>query len=221
MSLINEALKRTRDASYQPEVVLPPPVAPDYQNQPPVESRSSKGILIATLVVALVAIAGVVVIGFRVATGIQKLKDGFASNASVVTAKATPTDHARSPVPAQVVKPATAEAPPPAQTPAVSTAPQTASAPAANSKTAEDELVGRLMEKIKAEQAAVAAKPPPAELPKLVLQGITSATDGNEAMINGVSLREGEDIEGARIVSIERRAVRLDFGGREIVLHLP
>jgi hypothetical protein len=77
------------------------------------------------------------------------------------------------------------------------------------------------MEKIKAEQAATAPKPPPAVPPKLVLQGITSAADGNEAMINGVSLREGEDIEGARIVTIERRAVRLDFGGREIVLRLP
>ena len=86
--------------------------------------------------------------------------------------------------------------------------------------------------------AATATTPKPTpDLPKLVLQGITFAADGNEAMINGVSLRQGEDIEGARITAIDASAaLRVPgvvavltaddlpiaaTGGREIVLRLP
>jgi hypothetical protein len=220
MSLINEALKRTRDASYQPAVALPPPpVAADCQSRSVSNSRGLKSGLLAMIVIALVAVVGVIAVGLRVATGIQKLKGGFAPSANVTAQNAgqiTPPSH---PVATPVI-PVPVDSPAPAQAPVIPAPTPTSSSPAANSKTAEDELVGRLMEKIKAEQAASAPKPV-AVPPKLILQGITSAADGNEAMINGVSLREGEDIEGARIVTIERRAVRLDFGGREIVLRLP
>lgn len=40
-------------------------------------------------------------------------------------------------------------------------------------------------------------------------------------MINGVTVREGEDIEGARVVTIESRRVKLDSGRHEIILRLP
>jgi len=220
MSLINEALKRTRDASYQPAVALPPPpVAQDCQNRGVSNSRGLKSGLLVTVVIALIAIVGVVTVGLRVATGIQKLKDGFASSANVTAQNAGRPERPSHAVPTPVT-PIPADSPTPVQAPAIPAPTPTSSSPAANAKTAEDELVGRVVEKIKAEQAATAPKPL-AEPPKLVLQGITSAADGNEAMINGVSLREGEDIEGARIMTIERRAVRLDFSGREIVLRLP
>lgn len=218
MSLINEALKRTRDASYQ-SVAAPPLVAPSYQIQSDVDSRASKTGLLVTVVIALVAIVGVATVGLRIATSIKKLKDGFAPNASVTTAKTNKPEPPSRPVSMPATS-ARVEAPASEQTPAIPAPVLTPSTPAANPKVAEDELVGRLMEKIKAEQAAAAPKPPP-EPPKMVLQGITFATDGSEAMINGISLRQGEDIEGARITTIERRAVRLDFGGREIVLRLP
>jgi hypothetical protein len=94
----------------------------------------------------------------------------------------------------------------------------TSSAPAVDPKPGEDELVARVMEKIKAEQAAAPAAPEP---PKFALQGITSAKDGSEAMINGLSVREGEEVEGARVVAIDHRTVKLDWNGREIVLRLP
>ena len=51
MSLINEALKRTRDASYQP-VATVLTVPPSYQNQGNADSHGSKGGLLATMVVA-------------------------------------------------------------------------------------------------------------------------------------------------------------------------
>ena len=218
MSLINEALKRTRDASYQP-VTAPPPVAPGYQIQNAVDSRGLKHGLIVTVVVALIAIVGVVMVGLRVANNIKKLKDGFASDVNVTTAPTSRPESATRAV-SPPATPAKAETPAPEQAPVIPVTTQTPPTPAANPKSAEDELVGRLMVKIKAEQAATTPKPLP-EPPKLVLQGITLAADGSEAMINGISLRAGEDIEGARITTIERRAVRLDFGGREIVLRLP
>lgn len=67
----------------------------------------------------------------------------------------------------------------------------------------------------------IEAGPPAAAEPKLVLQGITYAKDDSEAMINGVTVRVGEDVEGARVVAIESRRVKLDVGGHEIVLRLP
>jgi hypothetical protein len=96
----------------------------------------------------------------------------------------------------------------------------TAVTPTAEAKVTEDQLVNKLMERIKAEQGA-APKTAPVDPPKLVLQGITYAKDGSEAMINNQTVREGDDIEGARVVTIESRRVRLDLSGHEITLRLP
>ena len=41
-----------------------------------------------------------------------------------------------------------------------------------------------------------------------------------EAVINGVSVRVGDNLEGARVIAIDARNVRLQFGEREIVLRL-
>ena len=40
-------------------------------------------------------------------------------------------------------------------------------------------------------------------------------------MINNQTVHEGDDIEGARVVTIENRRVKLDFNGHEITLRLP
>jgi hypothetical protein len=66
----------------------------------------------------------------------------------------------------------------------------------------------------------VVLPPPEPELPKLVLQGITSEGRLFEAMINDMTVREGDEIEGARVISIEQRRVQLKFGEHEIVLRL-
>ena len=71
------------------------------------------------------------------------------------------------------------------------------------------------MERIKAGQPAAPNVPP------LVLQGITYSADDRDAMINGVTVHEGDVIEGARVVTIESRRVTLNFNGQEIILRLP
>lgn len=209
MSLINEALKRTRDASFNGGAT--PAAVPSYRVQSGVESSGSKGTLLITVLVATIAIAGIVGMATRVTRHVASLKTGFdpsteaTASAPETSQSESPTDPAPTPVPSTKV-----EAPPTEPTPSTA---------AVDPKTGEDQLVARVVEKIKAEQAAAAPAPP--EPPKFVLQGITHAADGSEAMINGVSLREGEDIEGARVVAIDRRTVKLDCGGREIVLRLP
>ncbi len=112
------------------------------------------------------------------------------------------------------------EVSPGVETPAPPVPATTVVAPTADAKTTEDQIVNKLMERIKAEQGAT-PKTASADLPKLVLQGITYAKDGSDAMINNQTVHEGEEIEGARVVTIESRRVKLDFNGHEISLRLP
>jgi hypothetical protein len=99
-------------------------------------------------------------------------------------------------------------------------APVLAKRPAvSDAKPSEDQIVAKVLDKIKAEQ--VTAKPPAPEPPKFVLQGVTSEGGAREAMINGVNVREGDDVDGARVVTIESRRVKLQFGEREITVRLP
>ena len=209
MSLINEALKRTRDASIAGAAA--PAAAPSYRVQSGVESSGSKGTLLITVLVATVVIGGIVGLASRVTRHVAGLKDGFGPSADATpavpeTKQAEPSTGPSS-TPVQSTK---------VQAPAAEPTPSTSTV---DSKTGEDQLVARVVEKIKAEQAAAAPAPP--EPPKYVLQGITFAKDGGEAMINGLSVREGENIGDARVVAIDRRTVKLDCGGREIVLRLP
>jgi hypothetical protein len=211
--LINEALKRTRDAAATAGPSAPVPAG--YRVQSKVEASGAKGPFLATILVSGVVLVTVIVLGSRIAKHVQTVKDGFASNAdaSVTDAPAVETK----PTP-RAIKPATEPAPMPEVSPkAEITSPPVAGTDA---KATEDQIVAKLMERIKAEQGPT-GKATPADLPKLVLQGITYAKDGSEAMINNQTVREGDDIEGARVVAIESRRVKLDFSGHEITLRLP
>ena len=75
-------------------------------------------------------------------------------------------------------------------------------------------------ETAKTEQVSTAPVPPP-EPPKFTLQGVMTDGQDREAVINGVSYRVGDNIEGARVTAIDTRSVRLQFGGHEIQLRLP
>jgi hypothetical protein len=89
----------------------------------------------------------------------------------------------------------------------------------ASSNPAESTPITRPPENVKTEQVAAAA--PPLEPPKLTLQGVMIEGQDREAVINGVSVHVGDDLEGARVTAIDTRNVRLQFGDREILLRLP
>jgi hypothetical protein len=183
MSLINEALKRTRDAAYQPTHAP----APSYRFDPTAAPSPAKrtGILVLALVVTAAGVAGV-------------YAKRFLGAPPPATASALPVG--------------------------VSQPPTTVD---------EEQVVSRVIEKIKAEQQQavevtspapaplpVAAPPSRPEPPKLVVQGITRDGKMSEAMINGVTVRAGEQIDGATVTGIEASRVTLSFAGQEIVLRL-
>ena len=215
MSLINEALKRTRDTAVN--AGAPPPTVASYRIQSKVESSGTKGNFFITILIAGVVLVGIIVLGSRIAKRVQNVQDGFASGTddSGTDALEEKTKPSR-----PVVKPVTEPAPMPEVSPKTEIASPLAPASTPDAKVAEDQIVTKLMERIKVEQGA-APKTASVDAPKLVLQGITYAKDGSDAMINDQTVHEGDEIEGARVVTIESRRVKLDFNGHEITLRLP
>jgi hypothetical protein len=205
MSLINEALKRTRDTSFQsPANRFDTASVYHVNGSSPASAVGSRSGMWATLVIAVIALAVGTILASRIVKHARSINDGFAGIAAASDKSA----------PSSVVS--TKPAPTPPQATGI------------DSKTADDKLVTKVVEKVGTEQAdaavapsAAPAPPPQPELPKLVLQGVTSEGNAREAMINGVNVREGDDIEGARVVSIESHRVKLQFDQRDILLRIP
>lgn len=198
MSLINEALKRTRDAGYQSAQTSPPATA-EYRLENDAKASGPKPIFLVIGVIGCAILAGGIALAVWVAPRIQSVTDSLGPGKELPIAEAKPSNPTIRPTPVAEVAPAATPQP------AVAT-------PPADTKGAEDQIVAKVMERIKAEQPAA---------PQLVLQGITYASDNRDAMINGVTVHEGETIEGARVVTIDNRRVTLDLNGHEIILRLP
>ena len=212
MSLINEALKRTRDTAYVPGDAGGAGVAA-YRIDGGKPAGRNLGISIA--VAALVVFVNLGLVGWLVWRNQEHprvLGIGPGSAAAVP---------ARNPVPVAAPEPARPVTPAPAAPLAVAVSPVPVRVAADVRATAsEDAVVAKVLEKIKAEKGSAAPEPETVELPKLVLQGIAGDRRGREAMINGFAFREGDDVEGARVVAIDSQSVKLRFGNREFVLRL-
>jgi hypothetical protein len=203
MSLINEALKRTRDVSFRSSGSRPAVTEPQYRlgtagGHRQIAGRSAFWMI---LLVAVSAGAGMFVLSLRLPEADSRIHNA-AQNHSQPNA---------------------------AQTPAVEPAP-VISIPPSGQKATEDQLVDRVVEKLKADQVSAKTEPPspavpvapaPPEPMKFVLQGITSGPGWREAMINGYAVREGDEVDGARVTAVESRVVKLQTGNREIQLRMP
>jgi hypothetical protein len=189
MSLINEALKRTRDTSFQSAANrFDTPSAYRVNGGTPGSAVASRSGVWATLVIVVIAVAVGTTLATRIIKHARNITDGFGGG--------LPLSDTTAQAPVASTKPA----PPPPH------------ASETDTKQAEASV----------EPPAAPAPPPPQpEPPKLVLQGVTSEGSAREAMINGVNVREGDDIEGARVVSIESHRVRLQFDQRDILLRIP
>ena len=174
MSLINEALKRTRDATYQ-SATRPSNISGYRHDGGGDKINYTPRVLI--IVAAFTAVAGLAWCGYFL---MQK-------NQQTVL-PVVPVKVVALPVPEPVVKPVL------------------------------------VVENLKTEaptQAVVVVPPVPIpDPPKLALQGTTIEAGLKEAMINGQSLKVGDEIEDARIVSIEYRRVKLQWRDRELVLRM-
>ncbi len=207
MSLINEALKRTRDAAYQ-SAQTSPPVAAEYHLRSEVKEHGAKRMLVTIGISAAGVLVGIIGLAVWVVPRIQSVTGVLIPSQQAPITEAQPRVPATSPAPAAETLPKTQVTAPATPQPAIATS-------SSDAKGTEDQIVSKVMERIKAEQPPVPASP------QLVLQGITFAADNRDAMINGVTVHEGEEIRGARVVTIENRRVRLNFNGQEIILRLP
>jgi hypothetical protein len=176
MSLINEALKRTRDATYQTAARPSDLTGYRYDGGHRAMSSSHRAWAVAT---AIIAVAGLALGGYLLFQN--------------------PT---APPPPVTIAKNEPAPPPPPP-------APEPLPAPA--------------VEKTEPTPPPALPAPPPTpepEPPVLKLQGTTVHAGLREAMINGQNLRVGDEIDGARVVAIELRRVRLQWRDRELSLRM-
>jgi hypothetical protein len=200
MSLINEALKRTRDASYQTGPVRTE-TGPQYRIRDSEEGlfHTARSGLWVTLLVVVMAGVAVSAFSLRMTTPSRHLREALSFEA------------VKDPLPSPPPATSAESRPVPFTPPAVSPRPEPKATPPVTPV-----VLPALEPKVEAP-----APPPAPEPPKFVLQGITSAPEGREAMVNGYSVREGDELDGARVVAIESRRVKLQFGDREIVLRMP
>jgi hypothetical protein len=211
MSLINEALKRTRDASFQAGTARPATVETGYRVSAVDETAAlsgRSGVWVSLLVVVMAGVA-VLVFSLRVAKPSQRLREALVVRSDGSKAEA-PAERDAQPI--LVTKQG------PAVVPVVTPLPE--------KKVPLEHPTEPPKQDLPPKASELPAPPTPAptllpESPKFALQGITSGPGWREAMINGYALREGDELDGARVTSIEPRRVKLQAGDREILLRMP
>jgi hypothetical protein len=216
MSLINDALKRVGQSHKQD----PAAPAPTTGLKPAEEGESSKGGSVK-LLLAVLAVAALGAGGWFTWKALRPGKSKPPAGAqqpkktgAVEVAKAPPGAKGTGAL-AKVtgtVKPnltpvtrSNAPAPPPAKPPQPTVGPGAQAGPGA-----------------KTEPVVAATPQPPAPVlwPKLNLQGIFLRLTKPSARINGRNLYVGSEIEGARVVDIQRQSVVLQLGGETNVMTL-
>jgi hypothetical protein len=218
MSLINEALKRTRDASYQAASSAPftpagyQPVRPSY----PVAQKEARRYLTFILLLGIVAAGGAL---YWMQQTPQTISEPRLTRDTAPTPVSDASSEPHVPAPPPVISSPVVE---PA-TPVVS----------------EDVIVARVMEKLKEEKVympppieSVVPEPPapirptphpatPPSPPVLVLQGIMVHGASRHALINGQTVCPGDFVEGARLTRIENRSVILRWHDTDLMLRMP
>jgi len=195
MSLINEALKRTRDGSYR-HGPLPATAPAAYRLAPPPPPR------FPAVTRRHLALAGLL----NVATGAGFAAHHFFPRSATPPAPTRDVQTAEAELVKQLLsQPRAAPWPLPSSPPPAATAP----APVAPMSAAPVEPAG-----------VAPAVVPPRALPALSLQGILRGGKFAEAMINGYTYRVGDTVGGARLVAIEDSAVRLVLDGHEFTLRM-
>jgi hypothetical protein len=64
------------------------------------------------------------------------------------------------------------------------------------------------------------APTPKRPFPELKLQGIFYRPNNSSALISGRNLYVGDDVEGSKVISIDRSSVKVESGGETRVLRL-
>jgi len=222
MSLINDALKRAREADQQRVDKAPPapPLQPVDHTAPP--NRAGWivviGLLVATLAFSVFYLSRW---AWRAGTG----PPAGSSNEMIASSSAPPREVA-APLARAAVEVGTNLVPRQA-----SVAGSDSSAATVKPAPLEPQPVAVVAEPIPAEPPASpdqdaattanAAPPEAARFPGLKLQSIVFRLRNPSVVIDSEMLGVGDTIKGARVVKIERHAVTLEWQGQTNVLRLP
>ena len=194
MSLINDALKRAKEAQQQ----NPPPTGgPALKLAEPATTKPASNAKSWLYLMVACVVLGNALLFFAI-------KDRGAKSGA---APATPTGPAAAPAnPAPVIAAAVAPAaPPPAKVPIVSANATPVGAPVV----------------VVVETNSVAAQPEPPKPAPLKLQSIIYNPSRPSAMISGKFLFVGDKVQGFRVTAINQETVTLIGNGQTNVLSLP
>ncbi len=212
MSLINDALRRAKDA--QQQTPLPQPDLP-FRPVEPAQQRARRGLgLLVPVMLALVACLALLLWQWvRVSN----------AGASIEVAARTAPAPAAAPVTAVTAMPITpAQADPPAplaSLPApVAAAAETVAADAPNDAA---DAMGAGVSEDASTNAAPVVEPAPSQPAPLRLQGIVYHPKRPSAMINGKIVFIGDKIRDFRVLAIDKDTATLAGGGQTNVLSLP
>lgn len=221
MSLINDALKRTKEAQQQ----NPPPAGgPDLRSADPAAAKSGSGAQSLLFILVACVIMGNALLYFA-------LKD---RGAKTQAAPAAPAQAA--PAAATVAAPATASpasaVPAPAVTVAAPSAPSAGPGVAGTASKPPEAVPTVAVGAVPADQsvavsdtnAAVAPVVPEPEPPKpapLKLQSIVYNPGHSSAMISGKFVFVGDRVRGLSVVAIDKEEVTLVGDGQTNILSLP
>ncbi len=227
MSLINDALKRAREAEQQ-RGGEPPPETPLQPAEHAPAPRAGGRVILLVLVVVLVALAASYM--GRWVGGSEEAGAARASNAPPA-GRLIPPHEAAGPVASPTLKvstnvltrrepappppramPPTSEAPAPPQVGAPSPTDTNAAPAAGQQPTVPGEGVP---------PTAAAVAPAEPQFPELKLQSIIFRLRNPAVVINGQMLSVGDTVSGARVVRIERHAVTMEWQGQTNILRLP
>jgi hypothetical protein len=206
MSLINDALRRAKDAQQQ----APPPPSPDLPFRPvepaPQRARRGPGLLL-TLTLAAVAL-------FTLLFVCQWVQPRDLTGLTAVNARTAPVARA-TPTPTPVSASVEADTP----TPALATQPGSATQPNSPPSPATNAPVADAQESEATNTAAVTPPPPPKPAP-LRLQAIVFNPRRPSAMISGKTLFVGDKLGDLRVVAIDQQSATLAGAGQTNILSL-
>lgn len=204
MSLINDALKRAKEAQQQN-----PQPAPNLQFRPAEVTPKKKSALPIILALgALLAVVGVA--AFHGGRQVS-LRGSTPLAATVANVNPVPPPVETPPRPAVI-----ASMPPP--TPAAQATAHDSFAPNAN--TPASILPTNVQPPPSANNAVIANEPAPAKPPLPKLQGILFRPDRPAAVIDGKTLFVGDRLAEAEVIAISRQSVTVTDGGQTYTLSL-
>jgi hypothetical protein len=209
MSLINDALRRAKDA--QQQAPLPPSQDLPFRPVEPAQQRARRGL--GLLLPAALAVVGLLVL---LSAWIWTQTRGVATPGEV-NARTARSPQAATPAPTLAAQPATV------QESSSPSAPNTGAAAtlAANATSAPaDDPLASVGESDTTNVPAMTPPPPPKPAP-LRLQAIIFSPKRPSAMISGKTLFVGDKLGDLRVVAIDQESATLAGAGQTNVLSLP